>query len=230
MKDGYIELRYSFRSALMCGAEFRCIEEHSTGIYLRDPITDRIDLIGDMRFTIININHAVESGVFDYWVFDNISGVLADNLAEIVDFETEMLNERILAHYSPCMLLLNIVFIDEIYLKPEYRGHFIGAKVIKDAIVHFSGGASLFVIQPIPMQFYNSDCGLAERDELIRLGSDIDESTKRLTKYFECMGFESIEGIPELLFYSPHFVNERLETIDLDEDVLDMEWWKNMGD
>lgn len=227
-EDYYIEFRYSFSSSLGCGDVQRCVKEHVVNIFAGNVTTEKLVSIGEMQFSMANIIEALDSKLDFRYVFDQHSEDFSDSFYEIVDTEREALNEKIIKHFGGYIPLMNICFIEKVYLTPEFRGFYIGAKAIKDVITHYSSGCCLFVIDPWPMQFGNGLPKISDPKELGGRGAKMIESINRLTKYFQTIGFDSIKGIPDFLFLTPSKRNDRLEMIDLDEGIFAVEWWKDL--
>ena len=157
-----------------------------------------------------------------YEVIDAHSEYLARHVFNIFDPDTVDFVEAINDYYNHTIIGTNICLIENVTVRPKFRGHRIGIKAIKDIIFHYSSACGLFVIQPYPLQFDHR----SHREDYAHLALDKFEDTeaeafKKLKNHYKKMGFETIKGFKDLLFYNPAVKNPKLDKLDLEEDPFD---------
>jgi GNAT superfamily N-acetyltransferase len=185
-----------------------------------DIVSDDAVEIGKLEFLMIHLEHLIKSELHPDQIFDMHSEYLADHMVKIFDGDKEEFTSAILDYYDGDIPLYNICFIQNLQILPHYRGCGIGVKAIKDLVFHYGSGCGLFVIQPFPMQFETPGIRSENKAlELARFADDEELAVYKLMAYFQRLGFELIRGIDEMLFYNPKFINEKLDEIDLEEEV-----------
>lgn len=87
----------------------------------------------------------------------------------------------------------NMLFIDYLFLHPEYRGHGLGRPILMGIIEEISCGAEVVIIEPVPMRFEDEDKNA--RLELPFLNDEEHEHARRkLCDYWKPLGFMPVEG------------------------------------
>ncbi len=219
-EDWLIYFDYSFRSCPDAERHLDpgyFIKDISMNIFkeadLEDDASEEL-LIGKAGFKVIYADQAINAGVYLSDVFDCYEYSFRHG-QEIIDFSAGEIKGDIQEFFDYGVISSNICIIQEIAILPEYRGHKIAVKAVRDIIFNYSQVCNLFVIQPFPMQF---EKGIAEGDEWVnRLNLDKFTSPKETAfqklrdYYLKYMGFQQIPGYKNLLFYCSSFKNERLD-------------------
>jgi GNAT superfamily N-acetyltransferase len=96
----------------------------------------------------------------------------------------------------------NLLYIDFLYLNPEYRGHGIGQLAMLGLIESFGPGADIVVTEPDPLYFHEE-----ERNRKFELKKPATEelwtSVKRkLCDYWKPLGFLPAQRNQDILFLS----------------------------
>ena len=218
MEDFSTTFKYSFQSETGPLGVERFIREFTMDIYASGIETEQ--LIGNVVFKIVYVDHALNSGAEMVHVFD-IDGYVYQISEDIFDFDAEELNEDILDFYDFALLNSNLCIIEGVDLLPEYKGYSIVAKAIKDILYHFDANCGLFVLEAYPLQFKrNSDEERVHWRSRLRLNEFPPEEKlafEQLRDYYISIGFDSIPAYKNLLFYNPAIENKRIDAIDLEE-------------
>lgn len=221
VEESSVNFNYTFSSGLGPMEHSRYITDVFQEITLEDGYGKKLQVIGGIHFLIIHIDHAAQSpyGVFE--VLDAHSEYLARHVFNVIDAENCDFTDEVMEKYQD-FVSRNLCLIKEITINPAFRGCGLGAKAIKDITFHFSSSCGLFLIQPFPLQF---EAGSERKDKYHGLAlddfeQDQKQASKKLTNYYKSMGFESIKGIKDLLFYNPALINKKLDAIDLEEDLV----------
>lgn len=212
LEDSSVNFNYSFSSCLGPMEHSRYITEVFQKITLEDGYGKELQVIGGINFLIIHIDHAAESpyGVFE--VLDAHSEYVARHVFNVIDAENCDFTDEVMEKYQD-FFSRNLCLIKEVTINPNFRGYGLGPKAIKDLTFHFSSSCGLFLIQPFPLQF---EAGLERKEKYKGLALDGFEKDKKkaqrkLTSYYKSMGFESIKGIKDLLFYKSSFLKASLQ-------------------
>jgi GNAT superfamily N-acetyltransferase len=219
MSDLNINFEYRITSCLGPLYSARYNKQIFMDIFAADEYGNNDKLIGKVKFYIIYVGNAINDTCDLYHVFDEYEYTFR-HCQTIFNFETYELNEDIEEYYDHDLWQSDICILERIEILPEYRGHKIGAKAIKDIIFHFGSGCCLFVGEAYPLQFESEDKEMDEwrRDmELDKFDSDEKKSFSNLKNYYLSIGFEEIPNYKNLLFINPSKVNEKLDSIDLEE-------------
>lgn len=225
MKELFFNFKYSFTSETGDVEGFRYIQNVFVEIYASDMEADDDEevLIGKANLKLMLINQAIGDDFDMEELFDTDPELffIGD---QVFDLETNEFMANIQDRYLECTLNNNICILDRLVLIPEYRGYKISKKIIKDIVFHFKTACGLFVIQPFPLQFEGDNClgedPWEDKAWYQDLEKDKSKATKKLTAYCESLGFEPIKGCKNLLFYCPFFVNDKLDSIDMNEEVI----------
>jgi GNAT superfamily N-acetyltransferase len=221
MKYYNITFSYQFSSCLGPLENARYNKEINMDIYYedQDDFDSNSKLIGKAQVNILYIDQAINDGCDLYEVFDDKEYTFRIGQT-IFDFEENDIKEDIRKFYNYDFILSNICILQRIELLPEFRGHRIGSKVIKDIIFHFESGCGLFVAQVFPLQLEPSENEENVWRQNLALGNfESKESIakSRLKNYYLSIGFDKIPKYKDLIFYNPSLKNERLSSINLDE-------------
>ena len=218
MKEGSVVFNYRFQSGLGCYEHGRFVREVTSEIMLTDDYGEHLEKIGQIDFLIIYIDQTYNSELSLYDILDAHSEYLARHIFKIIDYKTRGFTNKLLNFYDFEILGSNVCLIQKITILPEYRGHKIGAKAIKDLIFHYSAGCGLFALQPFPLQFEAKVSG----DEDLEQGLETFEKNQKkanakLKSYYESIGLKEIKGIKELMFYNPALTNKNFNSLNLEE-------------
>jgi hypothetical protein len=78
------------------------------------------------------------------------------------------------------------------------------------------------MIEPYPLQFETEEKRKENSHlELEKFEQDEEKATARLSAYYKSLGFQSIDGFGNLLFYSPVFKNTKMDFVKLDHDPFE---------
>ena len=90
----------------------------------------------------------------------------------------------------------NILFINRIELLPQFRGHGIGKKAIKDICHRFSCAGELVVVKAFPLQFeqkvFNYTKQWDKQMKFQQLERDEEKATYKMYSYYQSLGFQNI--------------------------------------
>ena len=95
---------------------------------------------------------------------------------------------------------LNLLIVDEIALKPQYRGAGVALKVIRHLMERLGHDAGVTVINPSPMQFERLDDQKREMLALDTYSNSRDVAVQHLSQYASSLGFKQLTGTSLLLF------------------------------
>jgi hypothetical protein len=153
------------------------------------------EIIGAFRMIIIDANSAKESQIslFDVYDCDAEASEFFDNFVNLDDEEfTIELSDFLESEFV--FSGNNVLIIDRIGIRPEYRGNKLGLIVLRNLIRRFSKGISVVAIKPAPFEFTTShikqnfidwQCSEVKKNsiEAIKLG-----------KYYQKLGFTKINN------------------------------------
>ncbi|MGK7391814.1 MAG: hypothetical protein ACNS60_15795 [Candidatus Cyclobacteriaceae bacterium M2_1C_046] len=216
--DYYINFRYSFSSVLGPMEESRYVREMSLFMELININGEIIEVIGEVDFLYVYLEIAINNNEPIYEILDAHSEYLSRHSFAVFDFKNLAFKEIIKEYYNHDIFGSNFCLIKEIKLLPHYRKMQLGIKALKDIIFHFSSGTALFLIQPFPLQFGNNQ--FDNNYHIDQLEKDEQKAFNILKEYYKTYGFEEIEGIDDFLFFNPVLKNEKLDRIDLEEDLI----------
>jgi len=214
-----INIEYTFSSGLGAVEENRYIKDVKATFYNGESVDNKLnERIGETEFKILDLEMAKNDEFDIYQLFDSYEYTFRHGEA-IYDFEKEDFNQQVYKHYDDNLMNGNVCLLERIYIVPAYRGLGLGPKLFKDLVLHFSRNASLFILQPHPLQFDNS---LKDNEDKKWYELDAFEKSnlkafEKLTSYYETWGFEKIKGIKDLLFFNAELVNPKFELIDINE-------------
>jgi len=211
-----VAFNYSFSSGLGCYEHSRFVTNVTLEIVLTDDYGKKEEKIGQVDFLIINIDEARQSPFSLHDILDAHSEYLARHAFEIFDPDEDDFTNKVSKHYQD-FLGRNFCLIEKISILPKYRGFNIGAKAIRDIVFHYSASCGLFVLQPFPLQFELFEDGRYDNLGLSSFEQNSTNARKKLTQYYKCIGFESVKGIKDLLFYNPAYKNEAMDGVDLED-------------
>lgn len=222
LKDYTIDFNYSFKSGLGPFEESRFVKDHLLKIQLSHEDGGDIEIIGQVKFLVAYLDQAWDSDHHLYAILDAHSEYLARHIFDVLDAETAEFNEAIQEHFNHNIFGANFCLIQEVQIKPRFRGYNLGIKALKDIVFHYSEACDLFMIEPYPLQFETEEKRKENSHlELEKLEQDQEKATARLKSYYKSLGFQSVKGFESLLFYSPVFKNTKMDLINLDNDPFE---------
>lgn len=219
MKELFLNFKYSFTSQTGDLEGYRYIQNVSVDIFAEDADEEEEPvLIGKSSMKIILVDQIIneEYDIDEIIDFDN-------DFAKVYRDDDYGFNDLVLEKYPDCLTSLNICVFETLVLMPEYRGYGISQKIMKDMTFYFRTGCALFVVTPTPLQF----------DKFYKIGEDAWEkkewydgfekdqkkATQKVAAYFKSLGFDTIKGIKDSLYYSPIYRNDKLDNVDMNETV-----------
>jgi len=214
-----INIEYTFSSGLGAVEENRYIKDVKATFYNGECVDNKLnERIGETEFKILDIELARIDEFDIYQLFDSNEYTFRHG-ESIYDFDEEDFNQLVYNHYDDNLMNGNVCLLERIYIVPAYRGLGLGPKLFKDLVLHFRRNASLFILQPHPLQFDNS---LKENEDKKWYELDAFEKSnlkafEKLTTYYESWGFEKIKGIKDLMFFNVEVENPKFDLIDINE-------------
>ncbi len=102
---------------------------------------------------------------------------------------------------------MDLLIVDEVWIRPPYRGHFLGLRVIDEAEAMFGGGCNIVATMVAPMQFLISSDDSEEAAQRADYSLDsftinIDEAHQRLGRYISTLGFKQVKSDSNVWAYS----------------------------
>lgn len=98
-----------------------------------------------------------------------------------------------------------LLILDNLYLKPNFRGYGFAGKIIDAAIKSFGSAADVAVATAAPLQHSPRSTG-ARKQETMNLDDfkkfDEDQDRKRLIQYYKTCDFQLLEGSKSIIFKS----------------------------
>lgn len=215
-----IKVEYTFSSGLGAMEEQRYIKAVKATFYSKENADDEFctKRIGETEFKILDLEMAKIDGYDIFDLFDT-NEYTCRHGESFYDFEENDFKPKVYKHYNDNLINGNICLLESIYIIPDYRGLGLGPKLFKDLVLHFSRNASLFILQPHPLQFddslkSNADKKWHEFDAFEK--SDV-KAFEKLTSYYKSWGFEKISGIKDLMFLNAEIVNPKFDLINVNE-------------
>lgn len=91
----------------------------------------------------------------------------------------------------------NILYLSRLEIKAEYRKQGYGLSAIRAFIHYFGSGAGLIVMKPFPLQFEGGiDEATKKTQGLAKFNASLENSTKKLERYYGKLGFIKIKDTP----------------------------------
>lgn len=191
-------------------------ENNATGYYGSGK--PEMKKIGEAMVILYNWERA--SRYNDVWCVGGI-GTNDDSLISVfIDVKEGRVKPEWEEEFSICGSR-NILYIENISLKPEYRHQALGAYVIKSIVDTFNGQCGIVMIYPIPMQKILDVDTFTEWDpeEVGEFGNDFQKGVDRLVQYYELLGFKKcVEEdvlMPSYMYLNTYKENPLLDKIDI---------------
>lgn len=156
---------------------------------------EREEIIGAFRMVYIDANSATENGasLFDVYDCDAETLEFFESFVNLDDEEfTKELTDFLESEFG--YIGNNVLIIDRIGIRPEYRGNNLGLIVLRNLIQRFSKGVSVVVIKPAPFEFTTKHIKRNYIDwQCSEIKKDSIEAIK-LGKYYQKLGFTKINN------------------------------------
>jgi len=149
--------------------------------------------LGCLEFYLIRVGEAMNEGARMADVFDSYQETM-DAACAIFDGSLEEFRPAVQKKFADAVPFDDILLLHRLTIHPLARGQRLGLSVLKQAIHDWSSGCSLVVMKPFPLQFEGGAKNRPSWNEL-RFGdflSDKATAHKRLTKYYERLGFQQL--------------------------------------
>lgn len=115
------------------------------------------------------------------------------------------------------------MYLASLEILPEYQGHKIGTRFIKDYVTNFVQGCSIVAIGKVPFYIQTNFDKEQEIDEFTvkmnynTMEEDFEKITYKLLSYFLKIGFDYFPEISEkFVFMCPSEVNKKFSEIEFD--------------
>jgi GNAT superfamily N-acetyltransferase len=100
----------------------------------------------------------------------------------------------------------NILFIDYLYLHPEYRGYGLGRPILMGIIEEISCGADVVIIEPVPVRFEDEDKNAKLQLPFLN-DEEYELARKKLCDYWKPLSFKPVEGTERFQFLSVNIMH-----------------------
>ncbi|MDA8227851.1 MAG: GNAT family N-acetyltransferase [Desulfitobacterium hafniense] len=158
-----------------------------------DDANEREEIIGAFRMVHIDANSATENGTSLFDVYD-CDAETFEFFESFVNLDDEEFTNELIDFLESEFVFSgnNVLIIDRIGIRPEYRGNNLGLIVLRNLIQRFSKGVSVVAIKPAPFTFASSHIKQNYIDwQRSETKKDSIEAIK-LGKYYQKLGFNKI--------------------------------------
>jgi GNAT superfamily N-acetyltransferase len=177
-------------------------------------------LVGKLTGIKLLLGEGANNGWDAYSIFDNEQHTF--NLGEtIYDFEKDDWNYELNDKYHYDLTSSDVLYITSVEILPEYQGHKIGTRFIKDFIMNFVQGCSIIAVGKEPFYIQtNFDKELIKDEFTAKMNynameEDREKITYKLLSYFLKIGFDYFPDFnEEFVFMCPALVNEKFAKIE----------------
>jgi GNAT superfamily N-acetyltransferase len=139
--------------------------------------------IGTVVVYLIERGRVLNEGISLFEVMDCLDGDSCDCFANLFDQKSEQLKPEVERLLSENRAFQNdMMLIERLELKPEYRGQGLGKEIASRVIQKFGENCSVIACVPVPLQF----TGLGPRDKRPE-GKRL--AQQRVRKFWEGVGF-----------------------------------------
>ncbi|CAM3783912.1 N-acetyltransferase domain-containing protein [Flavobacterium branchiophilum] len=220
--DMNFSTKYKICSSLGARENARYSQEIKGEVFLEDSTGNNKKLIGRLTGNKLLLGEGANDGWDAYSIFDNEQHTL-DLGNAIYDFQNQDWNQQLNEKYNDNLIDPNVLFIASIEILPEYQGHKIGTKFIKDFVTNFVQGCAIVAICKEPFYIQtNFDKELisdefTEKMKYDAMDDDYEKITYKLLSYFIKIGFNYFPEINEqFVFMCPAIVNKKFSKIEFD--------------
>jgi GNAT superfamily N-acetyltransferase len=139
--------------------------------------------IGNVVIYLVERGRVLNEGISLFEVMDCLDGDSCDCFANLFDQESEQLKPEVERLLSENRAFQNdIMLIERLELKPEYRGQGLGKEIASRVIQKFGQNSSVIACVPVPLQF----TGLGPGDKEPK-GNRL--AQQRVRKFWDGVGF-----------------------------------------
>lgn len=220
--DMNFSTEYKICSSLGAMENARYFQEIDGEVYLEDYTRNNRKLIGKLAGIKLLLGEGANDGWDAYSIFDNQQQTLDLGVA-IYDFLKEDWKEQLNEKYNYNLIEPNVLFIASIEILPEYQGHKIGTRFIKDFVTNFVQGCSIVAIGKEPFYIQTNFDKELIRDEFTEkmkyhtMEEDFEKITYKLLSYFLKIGFDYFPEFNEqFVFMCPNEINKKFSKIAFD--------------
>lgn len=121
-------------------------------IFEFDDVSNDEVKVGTIEIFLVMRNRAINEGVSLFEAMDSINDSVHEFYTALFDHETDEWNANIERMYKDEIWESDVLLIDRIQLDSNYRGHGIGAAVVRETIAHFGSSCGLVACKPFPLQ------------------------------------------------------------------------------
>lgn len=158
--------------------------------------------MGEIQATYVNISSAFDEGECVFDVFDHDSQTLYENYEALFSEQGEIYQflAKNTVEYGWPYDYRNILFIDLIEIKPEYRGRRLGLAALYRVLQKFMGGCRFAFIKVFPLQFRSGHSIERSNEQLKQFTRDKKAAVRKLKNYYSKIGFKRIPNSDYMLF------------------------------
>jgi len=193
--EALFQFRYTMESFDGCEGPEKYLNHYALEIWQGDEEGRPTILAGKGDLYNIRIEAALNGDEEILDLFDYQASLL-DLGNAIFDFKEEKLKKDVMNFCSHKIYIPNIFFINRLELLPQFRGHGLGKKVVRDICHRFACTSELFVSKAFPLQFESKviQCPESwdEQMEFQRLEQDEEKATYKLYSYYQSLDFSNI--------------------------------------
>ncbi len=169
--------------------------------------------IGYIEAYYFYVSEMVDNNFDPFEIFDSIDGETANCYEYLYDDETHFFNKDVLRKYNEDVIEYNFLLLRRLAITKKYRGNGIGLAAIHKTIMKFRSGCGLIGLIPGPLQFLDKINEKFERFICRKsLPSNKIESEKKLSRYYERLGFEKFNET-DIFIFNPIFKLPKIEEL-----------------
>ena len=202
-------------------------------IIARVSVEDKPQKICEVEFRILSLERAKIDGFDIEQIFDNEAN--SYNYGELFyDYSHNCYKDILIEAFPELEIHGDLCIIDSIAMDSNFRKKGLAAKVFKDIVLSFDLASHLFVLKPFPLQFSSFDYSeFIQKLDFKTFDNDEEIAKDKLMKYYKSWGFNSIDGISDLMFFYSGYRNSFFDAIEIDDapkdkSVIDNEKPKNL--
>lgn len=173
-----------------------------------DEVSNADVKVGAIEIFLIMRNRAIDESVSLFEAMDSINDSVHELYTALFDHKTDEWNANIERMYKGEIWESDVLLIDRIQLDSNYRGHGIGAAVVRETIALFGSNCGLVVCKPFPLQYQ----GWQDEDKK-HLREQPDFEQKRLAdfakveRFWSDLGFRKVPD-SEIFAYCPQLIEQ----------------------
>ena len=158
-------------------------------IYLEDE-----EELGSFYGHIIQVDRALneEQYLFEACDAHSHSQTLTQYYEALFDFDSDEIKESITKQWQKDVLISSdILIVDRVEVRPEYRGHGLGLAAVYSFIETFGKHDGFVALTPYPFQFDYPDI---DQKPFEKFSRDKKVALQKLQKYWSRLGVQRLEG------------------------------------